>query len=77
MRRSAGCVDAIHRDLNVVAIGRVDYEFVLRRPGLKCDFASFSFQVPMCGLAARHTVALTNNTAKASRIALPFILPPH
>jgi hypothetical protein len=42
-------------------------------PGLNFDFASFSFQVPICGFWAKQTVALANNAAKVSRITLPFI----
>ena len=53
MGRIAGAVDAIHRNLHAVARGLVDYGVVLRRPRLNFDFASFSFQVPICGFSAK------------------------
>ena len=45
-------------------------------PSANFDFASFNFHVPICGLSAEQTTALTKNTARANKITFTFISSP-
>jgi hypothetical protein len=42
-------------------------------PGLNSDFASFSFQVPVCALSAKHNVALAKHSAPVRMIAFALM----
>src|SRR5215475_12094327 len=42
-------------------------------PGVIFDFASFSFQVPICGSAARHAPPTKKQNASANPIVLIFM----
>jgi hypothetical protein len=44
-------------------------------PGANFDLASFSFQVPICGLAAKQAAPAAKHSARGNTIVFVFIWP--
>ena len=68
-------VGAVNNDFSIVASSLVHHCVVLVAPAGILDLASFSFQVPICALWAKHTPAVTKQSISANTNVFDFMFP--
>jgi hypothetical protein len=73
VRRFGVRVDTVRRHFHLAEHAAIANPSVFPVPGVIFDLALFSFQVPICGSAARHAAAPKKQNARVNPIGLIFM----